>query len=272
MLTFLSVGLGHFYTGEAKRGVAFFIAGQVLFVGAMSSLLISPLSLNIFVVMVIGLIYTVYCLLDAVKIARKQEEDYQPKVYNKWYYYLLFWFCTAVVITPLADLFIKSNIVQAYKIPSGSMLPTLLVGDHVLADKFIYGRIDPARGDIIIFAYPLDPEQDFIKRVIGIGGDTLEIINKKVVLNGKGLKEDYVIFQHQDILPGNISPRDNFGPVPIPDDTVFVLGDNRDNAYDSRNWGFVGKEEIKARAMSIYWSWDKVNFGVRWHRLGIKLN
>lgn len=271
LLTFLAVGLGHFYTGEPKRGIILFLAGQVLFIAAMSCLLLPWLSLNIFIVLVIGLLYTIYCLVDAVGIAKKRESDYQLRAYNKWYYYLLFWVCTAGISQPLVDLYIKSNIVQAYKIPSASMLPTLFVGDHVLADKFIYGRNDPRRGDIIIFAYPLDPRQDFIKRVVAVGGDTIEIVNKRVLLNGKELKEDYVMFQHSNILPGNISPRDNFGPVPIPEGTVFVLGDNRDNAHDSRYWGFVRKEEIKAKTMSIYWSWDKDNFGVRWYRLGRKL-
>lgn len=272
LLTFLSVGLGHFYTGKPKRGLVLFLVGQVLFIAAMSCLLLPGLSLNIFAVLLIGLLYTVYCLVDAVKTAKKHEEDYQLKACNKWYYYLLFWVCTAVLVQPLTDLFIKSNIVQAYKIPSSSMLPTLLVGDHVLADKFIYGRKDPERGEIIIFAYPLNPAEDFIKRIVAVGGDTIEIINKRTFVNGKELEEDYVMFQHQNILPGNISPRDNFGPVSVPEGTVFVLGDNRDNAHDSRYWGFVKKEEIKGKSMSIYWSWDKINFGVRWHRLGIKLS
>ena len=272
LLTFLAVGMGHFYTGEPKRGIILFLVGQVLFIATMSCLLLPVLSLNIFVVLAIGLLYTIYCLVDAVGIAKKSESDCQLRAYNKWYYYLAFWVCTAVVFQPLLDLFIKRNIVQAYKIPSASMMPTLFVGDLVLADKFIYGRKDPVRGDIIIFAYPLDIRQDFIKRVVAVGGDTIEIINKRVFLNGKELAEDYVMFQHSNILPGNISPRDNFGPVPVPEGTVFVLGDNRDNAHDSRYWGFVRKEEIKAKTMSIYWSWDKDNFGVRWYRLGIKLS
>lgn len=245
------------------------MVGQILLLVATACLLVPAFSLSIFFVLLVGSLYTAYCIVDVVKITKDQDDEYELKSFNKWYYYLLFWFCTAGVFHPLTDLFVRSSLVEAYKIPSASMQPTLLVGDHLLADKFIYKRADPERGEIIIFSYPLDPKQDYIKRIVAVGGDTVQIVNKRFYLNNRAQKEDYVIYQQQNVLPGNISPRDNFGPMKIPQGTVFVLGDNRDNAEDSRDWGFIRIDEIKARAMSIYWSWDSRNLGARWNRMGI---
>ena len=272
LLTFISVGLGHFYTGEPKRGVVLFLVGLVLLIVATACLLVPSFSLSIFFVFWVGSFYTAYCIVDVVKIVKQQGNEYELKSFNKWYYYLLFWFCTTGVFHPLTDLFVRSSLVEPYKIPSASMLPTLLVGDHLLTDKFIYKRAEPERGEIIIFSNPRNPKQNYIKRIIAVGGDTVQIVNKRVYLNNRLLREDYVIYQHPNILPGSVSPRDNFGPIRIPQGTVFVLGDNRDNADDSRYWGFVMAGEIKARAMSIYWSWDSRNLGTRWDRMGITLH
>ncbi len=186
----------------------------------------------------------------------------------------------AVVIAVLLALFIRAFVVQAFKIPSGSMEPTLQVGDHILVNKFTYGiRMpvanstiipisQPERGDIIVFEYPVEPDKDFIKRVVAIPGDVVEIRDKKVYVNG-GLVDDYPVKHNGDgILPESANNRDNFGPVTVPEGRYFVLGDNRDNSYDSRFWGFVRYSALKGEAFIIYWSWDKENFGVRWKRIG----
>jgi signal peptidase I len=219
----------------------------------------------------------------------------------------------AIIIAVVLALIIRAYVVQAFKIPSGSMIPTLLVGDHILVNKFIYGtkipfsdsRVlifrPPRRGDIIVFSFPgnkkkeecqsafknisarlshalsqgnpaylfRDDCRDFIKRVIGVGGDTIEIKHKTVFVNGVPLSEPYVIHRDKGIEdePG----RDDFGPFTVPRNSFFVMGDNRDQSYDSRFWGVVDMREIKGRAFILYWSWNRdggLIDKVRWNRIG----
>jgi signal peptidase I len=194
----------------------------------------------------------------------------------------------AIVVAVLLALFVRTFVVQAFKIPSGSMLPTLLIGDHLLVNKFSYGvklpvigtpiihRQGPARGDVVVFRYPLDRSLDYIKRVVAIGGDTLEVRNKQVFLNGKQVANPYAHFTSHDIMNATVGPRDNFGPVTIPEGKIFVMGDNRDNSYDSRFWGFVDLRDVLGKALIIYWSWDVEESlfsfrrfsSIRWNRLG----
>lgn len=185
-----------------------------------------------------------------------------------------------IVIALLLALFIRTFFVQAFKIPSGSMIPTLLVGDHILVNKMVYGVRNPLtrsvwihgrvpkRQEIIVFIFPENPKMDFIKRVIGLPGDKIEIRNKKVYVNDKLLKEPYVRYTDPDILPASVSPRDNFGPVIVPKGCLFVMGDNRDQSYDSRFWGFVPIRDVKGKAFIIYFSWDQNHFHIRWNRIG----
>lgn len=218
----------------------------------------------------------------------------------------------AVVIAVALALLIRAFVVQAFKIPSGSMKETLLVGDHILVNKFIYGtkipftdnRIlifdPPKRGDVIVFSFPKNKEipectsitknistrignvvstgnpfnlfkddcRDFIKRIIGVGGDKIEIRNKVVYVNGVPLSEEYAVYKDQGIDSGQ---RDNFGPFTVPRRSFFVMGDNRDQSYDSRFWGTVDLEEIRGKAFIHYWSWDSngnLLDKVRWNRIG----
>ena len=186
----------------------------------------------------------------------------------------------AILIALLLALFIRTFVVQAFKIPSGSMLNTLLIGDHILVNKFIYGIKNPfngntwipvkkpARGDIVVFKYPINPTQDYIKRVVGVEGDQIEIKNKKVYVNGKPQDHSYAIFLDNKILPPGQQNRDNMAPITVPAHSLFVMGDNRDNSYDSRFWKFVDLKAVKGKAFIFYWSWDKENTSVRWNRIG----
>jgi signal peptidase I len=192
---------------------------------------------------------------------------------------LLWEYVEAIVTALILALLIRTFIVQAFKIPSGSMIPTLLIGDHILVNKFLYGTTipfsdkkilifkHPEKGDIIVFKYPRNPDKDFIKRVMATEGDVIEEKNKVIYLNGKALSEPYI--QHVDTrLNFNaIDPRDNFGPMKIPQNKLFVMGDNRDQSYDSRFWGFVDLSEVRGKALIIYWSWDPGNW-VRFNRIG----
>ncbi len=194
----------------------------------------------------------------------------------------------AVIIALVLAMVLKAFVVQAFKIPSGSMKSTLLIGDQILVTKFAYGiKIPfmskdivsfegPKRKDVVVFKYPVEPDKDFIKRVIGLPGDTVRVVNKKVYVNDQELDEPYT--QHTDhaILPGNVSPRDNFGPVTVPAGNYFMMGDNRDESYDSRFWKFVDRSALKGKAFIIYWSWngdgqwrtDPGKSYFRWDRIG----
>jgi signal peptidase I len=186
----------------------------------------------------------------------------------------------AIIVAVILALFIRTFVVQAFKIPSGSMKDTLLIGDHILVNKFIYGVKapflkktiipinSPKRDDIIVFEFPEDPSKDFIKRVIGIPGDTIEIRNKKLFVNGVLAENSHAVYKTKKIYDARTQPRDNLGPITVPEGKLFVMGDNRDFSYDSRFWGYVDLIAVKGKAFIIYWSWDKENFGVRWNRLG----
>ncbi len=189
-------------------------------------------------------------------------------------------YAEAIIVALVLALVIRTFVVQAFKIPSGSMEPTLEIGDHILVNKFIYGiKIpftsvklfpweSPQRGDVIVFIYPLEPDKDFIKRVIAVGGDTVRIVNKKLYINGKEAPDSHAVYREETVFPGDVQKRDNFGPVTVPKGNLFVLGDNRDRSLDSRFWGFVPLDDVRGKAFIIYWSWNRQETTVRWNRLG----
>jgi signal peptidase I len=194
------------------------------------------------------------------------------------------------IVAALLALFIRTFIVQAFKIPSGSMKETLQIGDHILVNKFIYGvklpfllttimpLKDPQKGDIVVFKFPEDPKKDFIKRAVAVAGDTIEIIDKQVFVNGERQEHPFAEFKDKGIVPPctqmqksmgfDRCNKDNYGPVTVPEGKLFVMGDNRDHSYDSRFWGFVDLKVVKGKAFMIYWSWDSDNTAVRWRRIG----
>lgn len=181
------------------------------------------------------------------------------------------------MVALIAATLIRALFFQAFEIPSGSMEPTLLVGDHILVNKFLYGiRIPftdkrwpqfrkPSRGDVVVFVYPVDRSKDFIKRVIGVSGDTVEIINKTVFINGREVEDPHAHFYSNVIYPGDEVPRDNMGPIKVSDGALFVMGDNRDNSYDSRFWGFVPLRDVLGEAFVIYFSFRGLG-EIRWTR------
>lgn len=193
-------------------------------------------------------------------------------------------YAEAIVIALVLAMIIRTFVVQAFKIPSGSMIPTLLIGDHILVSKFIFGikipftdiRLlplkEPKQNDVVVFACPVDPKKDYIKRIIGIGGDKIVIVNKKIYINGKLFNDHHGTYNDDIIIPKGVQPRDNMEPVIVPANSFFVMGDNRDSSYDSRFWGPVNIAAIKGKAFLIYWSWDKLNRGIRWKRTGNLIN
>jgi len=177
----------------------------------------------------------------------------------------------SIVIAVILALFVRTWVVQAFKIPTGSMENNLLIGDHLLVNKFVFApsAVGPERavmpereikrGDVVVFKYPDEPERDFIKRVIGLPGETVELRNKKVFVDGRELQEPYVHFLEpastaQEVTSFDV--RERYGPVHVPPDQFFVMGDNRDNSQDSRYWGFLPRNYIKGKALMIYWSYE----------------
>ena len=193
-------------------------------------------------------------------------------------------YAESIIIAILLALVIRTYLVQAFKIPSGSMEDTLAIGDHLLVSKFIYGtkvpfidkRVltirDPRQGDVIVFEYPEDPSKDFIKRVVGVPGDVVEGKDKKVYVNGKPYENSHEIHKEKDIIPKEMNPRDTFGPVTVPAESYFVMGDNRDRSYDSRFWKFVRRDQIKGLAFIKYWSWDRDKLMPRFGNIGQLIN
>lgn len=202
----------------------------------------------------------------------------------------------AFVIAVVLAIVLRTFLLQAYKIPSGSMEPTLLVGDHIIVNKFIYGLrmpdsffgltpfdrsipwgryvfdLEPVhRGDVVVFVFPPDPTKDFIKRVVGVPGDTIEVKAGKLYRDGLPADDPHAHFELTPEERQEGSPRDYFGPMKVPAGQYLMMGDNRDRSYDGRFWGLVTRDEIEGRAMFIYWSWDGDSTGalpIRWSRFG----
>ena len=187
----------------------------------------------------------------------------------------------AIGVAVILALVIRALVVQAFTIPSGSMMDTLLVGDYILVNKFLYGPElpltelhlpalrDPRRGDIIVFKYPQDEKRDFIKRIVATPGERVQIRGHQVLVNGKPLAESYTKFADSGVRGGEAYCGYAYGcePTIVPPDSYFVMGDNRDNSQDSRYWGFVKRDKIKGKAFLIYWSWDGDRHWLRWWRL-----
>ena len=194
----------------------------------------------------------------------------------------------SIVVAVILALFVRTFVFQAFKIPTGSMKPNLLVGDHQLVNKFMFAPTASAlekallpmrtirRGDIIVFKFPEEPERDFIKRVIGLPGESLELKNQTVLINGQPLVEPYAHYLFppaDDTQTDGFDLRRKYGPVTVPEGHYFMMGDNRDDSQDSRFWGFLPQSYVKGRALFIYWSFDvpddgsSAGFAPRWGRL-----
>lgn len=181
-------------------------------------------------------------------------------------------FINTIVSALVIALLIRAFVVQAFRIPTGSMESTMLIGDHLLVNKIIYGIKIPFtytrlvswgkihRQEIIVFTFPEDPSKDFIKRCIGLPGDVIEIKDKVVYVNGNKTEEPYVLHKDNNILPASVDKRDNFGPFKVPEKSYFMMGDNRDNSNDSRYWGIVAEKYIIGKALLTYYPLERIGF------------
>jgi len=277
-LSYLVPGLGQIYNGLVARGLLYYclfsIWGSCLFVLSLNAMKANFNKLNVillFVGLFIALIIFVYIIVDAIRQAKKQESPYHLKSYNKWTIYIL-----AILIHQGVDYVVSASIrdvlIKPYRIPTASMDPTLITGDLILNNKLSFSTSNPKRGDVVIFQYPPNEELVYVKRIIGLPGDTLFIKNKEVFINRSQLDEPYVIHIDSTIHPIGHGPRDHFGPSVVPSNRYFVLGDNRDNSLDSRYWGTVERNQIKGIPRLIYLSLGRRFPFIRFQRIGKMIN
>jgi signal peptidase I len=250
LLTLCLPGLGHLYYGKLKRGIFLLGIGQAVLVSAIVSALFAIGVFYVRFAVALGIAVIIFCIIDVIAIARRNEEHDEPGKSNRWPAYIgsivvALWVVYACGAVILAVFFVK-----AYKIPAGSMEPTLLIGDRLMVNTFIYKRMVPKRGDVVVFKYPVDPKIIFVKRLIGEPGERVEIIGRTVFINGTPLTENYVQF----VDPQSI--HSHLGPYHVPPGKYFVMGDNRDNSMDSRYWGYVPRNNLIGKPMFVYLSFE----------------
>ena len=260
VLSLVAPGAGHFLRGSLRRGFAWALALTGLGLAFIFAMPITFLTIAIFAV--VGPLAILACALDALRLS----DAMRP-----WKILLVSWAALLVsgwlVEEPLKSYY-KTHYARAFTISSGSMEPALSKGDYVLTNNSAYRAGGPQRGDIVVFKYPRDEQREFIKRVVGIPGDRIEIRARQVIINGSPLDEPYV--KRGNSGAANVGQSESCSYTygcdltVVPADAYFVMGDNRDNSQDSRHWGFVRRDKIVGRAFAIYWSWDSAR---RWPRL-----
>jgi signal peptidase I len=266
-LSLAQPGAGHFLLGHFRRGIAWAVA---LPAAVLVLVVAAPIHI---VFMLVALLVSygglVACATDVTRLTVARP---------RWALVLVGWAALVAgtfVLAPIKDYY-RENRAQAFTIPAGSMMNTLLVGDYILVDKAVYRARAPRRGDVVVFKYPVDERRDFIKRIVGTAGETIQVRGQQVLINGAALEEPYVLGGPPGVTPAGSSPSCPYAyacePVVVPPDSYFVLGDNRDNSQDSRYWGFVKRDKIKGKAVQVYWSWDSQTHWLRWWRLGQRVS
>ncbi len=271
LLSLVAPGLGQIYNNQIKKGIVFFLAYFLLpllmfFTGLQyqfHGLIAILLFLICFWLFIIG---------DAFFVAVKTKEVIL-RPYNKWYIYLLIiLLINSAYLIPtyfIANIANKVLGFSPYKIATGAMEPTLSIGDCLIADFKYFKKNDLQRGDLVIFQYPEDPAKDFIKRLIALEGEKIEIKNKQIYINDEAIPESYKVYNDSQVYTKNgyygynDVIRDNFGPIVVPSGYCFVMGDNRNNSWDSRHWGSLPLHNIKGKPLYIYWAKDKSRIGMK---------
>ncbi len=280
-LSSLFPGIGQFYNGQILKGAGF--------VAAMIALVITEDTFTPLII--VGLLVYIYGIKDAYDSAETMNESGSRFFHQNRTIVLFMMVMFALQSIPFSNI-IKENIVEAFKMPSGSMYPTMKIGDHFFLGKSSRFFVSPQRGDIVVFPYPVDPGKNFVKRVIGLGGDKIQFVKGELYINEQQIPSQKLDVQEEEghLRLNTIGPPTvyeerigdatyrvqylhdkssiNGGPWLVPQDSVFVLGDNRDNSQDSRIWGPVKRDGIKGKAIKIYWSWDRAAAKVRWERIG----
>ena len=266
ILSSVTPGLGQVYNGQIIKGLLFFLATN-LFIVLLSFTGLQFSFYGLIAIIMLSLFFWLFIVLEAFFAAKKIKKiSFKP--YNKWSIYLLIALVTFGMDYVFTDILLKNILgIQGYRLQTGSMLPTLQKGEYIMASLKYYNSNTLQKGDLVVFEYPEDPSKNFLKRIVALEGEKLEIKERLVFINNRPLQEDYKIFTKSRMgskTKDSIAPdllRDDYSPVMIPWGTCFVLGDNRDNSYDSRHWGFLPLKNIKGKASYIYLSVDITRIG-----------
>ena len=269
LLQIVTPGLGNLYSGRPLRGLILHVAvqGIVLFLGL--ALLWLPWPVNFLIPVAAAILVTVFVIFDGVRCARTAQPRFSLARHNRWYVYILVVAVLAIVVAPeqvLVGSPTRAYVIQAFAAPTSSMEPTVLLGDHVIVDKSAYAFSEPKRGDIVFYTATDPSPIIFMKRIVGMPGETIEIRNREVFINGKKIDEPYVQFLRPST--GATFNGNSVAPTVIPADTYFLLGDNRDNSLDSRFIGPVQRRQFLGKAKTIYFSSDPETHKPRWNRIG----
>ena len=262
VLSFLTPGLGQLYNAQILKGICLFLASFLIPI----ILLLAGLQGKFYGLVFILLFYICLWLFIIVEafFSAKRKKEVVLKRYNKWYvYFIIILFMLGSYIIPtdfVANIASKTLRFSAYRMATGSMEPTLSIGDCLIADFKYFDKNELHRGDLVLFQYPEDPTKVFIKRVISLEGEKIEIKDKQVYINDEAIQESYKV--HKDNILYEAT-RDNFGPELVPSDHCFVMGDSRDNSRDSRYWGFLPTSNLKGKPLYIYWAKDKKRIGIK---------
>ena len=269
VLSFVMPGLGQLRNGQLLKGIVFYVLYLIaFFIFYFLNLLQTFNGLIIVFILSIGLY--VFFIADAFYFAIKNNGK-KEKSFRKWPLYLVLIILHLIISSQLKD-YINSNFITAHKVKTSSMEPTLMVGDYFISDYRYYKKNPLKPNEVIVLRFPKDSDRKFIERCIAIGGQVVEIKNKRVFVDGKifpdSLKTQFIdtrIISEEmndpEIHPENMGNRDNYGPLTVPGDHCFVLGDNRDNSYDSRYWGFISIKDVIAKPLYTYWARDKTRIG-----------
>ena len=265
LLSIVQFGLGQVYNGQPLRGLVWFVICLVSIFAALESLLWLPsAALRLSAFSVLTLVPLTWVGLDAIWEARRRRAASRLQRYNRWYVYLALCLVGQFVVFPGFVLLLRSFFVGELSVPSLSMRETLLSGDHALIDKFVLRFRQPHRGELVSIALPVDASIEDARRIIGLPGETVEIRDRRAIVNGQPLHEPYAV------LRGLASAQNrSLAPVVIPPRHYFVLGDDRNADLDSRTWGPVDQSAIHGLVRTIYWSWDLYELEIRWQRIGM---
>lgn len=261
--SFLIPGLGQLYNSQAIKGFVFYFLIFVLDLTFNSKLghalenpdtLTRPFVIGLLSILIATLLTYLLTIIDAIRFALKSGKNRRPKFYNRWSVYvsILVVFCAFSYLIPQSPGIFDT--VKTFKIPSGSMQPTIEAGDYLICNLIYYRSHDPMRGDVIIFKYPRDEKIDYIKRIVGVPGDTVELRDNILLVNGEEIGEPYAVYN--DTGNEHWPDPSTYGPYFISENEYFVMGDNRNNSSDSREFGSIERESIEGKAIFVYFSWN----------------
>ncbi len=276
LFSMLCPGLGQQYAGDLARGVSLYTALIVVsWLSAILFMLIgSRISILLFAVPVVGFFFIAF---DAYLCASIQPRDYKMRWYNRKGIYMGVFLLLLVTVNPLMDLVVGKTVVRAYIVHGTSMVPTLIDHDLLLANKLAYKTSNPKRGDVVLILFGKGRrsgvtrviDDELIRRIIAVPGDTVEMRGNEVIINGEKLNEPYALYESSLVYSGG--GENTLVAQKVPENSYFVLGDNRNHSLDSRVFGFIDRDRLGGKITKVFWSWNLEEKKIKWERTGISV-